>query len=119
MIAGLQPRERAVARRQRLGVVAQAESNIQRGGYVDLPGVLSVLKASGLRTFKYTSGGECIEGEFGPEPRKVVPAGFVDADGAPVDLDAGMGVLEKDPLDDADPAHTANFVEPQDEPDAS
>lgn len=86
---------------------------------MDLPRVLGDLKAAGLRVFKYRVGNDSIEGEFGPPQRSVSPAGFVDETGAPIDLDAGMSMLGKDPLDDADPAHTANFVDPQDEPDAS
>ena len=86
---------------------------------MDLTRTLEALRASGLRTFKYRVGNESIEGEFGPAQRAVTPAGFVGANGDPVNLDEGMGPLERDPLDDADPAHTANFVETQDEPDAS
>jgi len=84
---------------------------------MDLPKVLADLRAAGVTRARYTENGageSSIEVDFGPP---VAPAGLVDAAGKPIDLDEGMGPLQKDPLgeddeDEAvveDPIHAKNF----------
>ncbi len=85
---------------------------------MDLAKVLAELRAAGVTEAEVwdvcgsDKGIEHVRVTFGTA-RVGAPAGFVDEAGAPVNLDEGMGVLEKDPLEAAeaeqDPIRRKNF----------
>ena len=80
---------------------------------MDLPKVLAELRAAGVTRARYSEKGKngagesSIEVEFGPQAPQVRPAGLVTADGKPLDLDAGMNSLHRDPLGEEDEERAA------------